>query len=858
MISLGKYSLIVILHLSFVFICATNVFASNKQICPYSVNSTHLTVWNGEEYFPINIKGINLGVALPGKFPSELTPTYEKYYEWFELIRAAGFNTIRLYTLHYPRFYQALRDYNQSNPLSPLLILHGVWLDEELEGYDADLFYTEEVFTQEIHDNINCVHGNHTIDHRYGKAYGTYDADISEWVLGYIIGREVSPLEVLTTNDNHSDLTSYAGTYLAIDDVNASEVFVTSMLDEVIRYEQTNYETMRPVSFSSWPTLDPLEHLEETTTDEDIASLELANMDFSNAPAGVFISYHAYPYYPDFISQEDTYTDYSDYLGQNSYLGYLTHLKAHYAQMPLIIAEFGVPSSWGVAHYAQSGMNHGGFDEAEQGDCDIRMYGNMLEAGCGGGVMFAWIDEWFKRTWVTDPFDFGVDDRVMWQNIMAAEQNFGLKGFKKEVLDWQTLASYSGSEPLDSIETSMDHAFYYLKLHTNQDFATLDTLWVALDTYDAVLGERVLMSGDTVQNGAEFLLRITNDEADLFVTQAYDLYGIWHGISSAEQLYHSTTTLGAPWNIVRWKNNSGDQDIQYVGHLKLNRLNLPATSMDAVTRTGDSISIRLPWSLLQFTNPAYSTVFADDRSTTDVTETETSDGIAVAVKYKDVLMQDTARYRWSAWNHFNDLVEYKKASYDYMEENIPYLSGLFIPVADNYKLTNTATAYLNDLSNGLMSNDVLLENGSKETVLIDPPLNGFIDLNANGTFEYLADNGYIGNDNFTYKVIGDHHVSDTATVNLNVVEGDADSSSSEFVGVKIYPNPAVDYLYVMSSDKIKSVKIMNGEGQILMKQRVGANELTINTSGYEPGIYVLSVDIGSKQLVRKIIVKRID
>ena len=94
------------------------------------------------------------------------------------------------------------------------------------------------------------------------------------------------------------------------------------MLNEVIDYEQTNYQTQRPVSFSSWPTLDPLEHPGETTTDEDVAFIELANIDYSNAPAGVFISYHAYPYYPDFISREETFTGYSDYLGQNSYLGY--------------------------------------------------------------------------------------------------------------------------------------------------------------------------------------------------------------------------------------------------------------------------------------------------------------------------------------------------------------------------------------------------------------------------------------------------------------------------------------------------------------------------------------------------------
>ncbi len=832
--------------------------ASQQTDYPFSTDSSHFTHWNGARYVPFTIKGMNLGVSVPGTFPGELAATTDQYWRWFTDIKEIGYNVIRLYTLHYPRFYNTLDSFNVAHPDNPIYIIQGVWLEEELAGYNQDLFYTSSAFSNEVEENVDCLHGNRTIDFRFGKAYGTYTKDVSKWVMAYLIGREVSNWEIETTNDNQPSLTSYTGEYLSISGVHAAEVFVTQHMDSLLIYEQNNYGTQRPVAFSSWPTLDPLTHPTETHTTEDDEVLELAGMDFSKAKAGFFVSYHAYPYYPDFISRDALHQAYADEYGANMYLGYLFNLKNHYKNIPLLIAEFGLPSSWGVAHYSQSGMHHGGNTELNQGIMDMRMFKNFEDASCAGGIQFAWIDEWFKRTWVTDPFDFGVDDRVMWQNVMAAEQNFGLVGFKKATLDWETLAAYSGSEPIDSIESTMDHAFFYLKLHTNQSFANLDTLWLAIDTYDSILGERVLASGDTVQNGAEFLLRITNDEADLFVTQAYDLYGIWHGISPAEQLYHSTTTLGAPWNIVRWKNNSGDQDIQYVGHLTVNRLNLPATSMDAVTMAGDSISIRLPWSLLQFTNPAYRTVFADDRSTTSVKETVTSDGIAVAVKYKGTLMQPTTRYTWSAWNNFNDLVEYKKAGYYYMEENLPYLLGFFIPIMDNYKLENGTSAYLNDASNGLMSNDILLENGSKETVLIDPPMNGFIDLNSNGTFEYLADNGYVGTDKFTYKVIGDYHVSDTATVNLDIIEGSADSSSSEFTGIRLYPNPAVDYLHVISSDEISSVKIVNANGETVMIQNVGANEVKINTSAYETGVYVLFVDVDGKQLMRKIIVKRVD
>ena len=83
-----------------------------------------------------------------------------------------------------------------------------------------------------------------------------------------------------------------------------------------------------------------------------------------------------------------------------------------------------------------------------------------------------------------------------------------------------------------------------------------DDIWISLDTYRADLGESILPTGDTVQNRAEFALHITNYAAELFVTQAYDIFGIWAGNSPASQLYHSVATDGAPWAIERWKTNN--------------------------------------------------------------------------------------------------------------------------------------------------------------------------------------------------------------------------------------------------------------------------------------------------------------
>ena len=75
----------------------------------------------------------------------------------------------------------------------------------------------------------------------------------------------------------------------------------------------------------------------------------LVNATPSN-PAGWFASYHAYPYYPDFMLYDPGYSIARSPEGRSNYFGYLTALKKHHRGVPLLIAEYGVPSSRGIAH----------------------------------------------------------------------------------------------------------------------------------------------------------------------------------------------------------------------------------------------------------------------------------------------------------------------------------------------------------------------------------------------------------------------------------------------------------------------------------------------------------------------------
>ncbi len=822
--------------------------SSHQQPFPFSVDETHITVWNGDYYSPLFIKGVNLGVAVPGTFPGELAATSQDYARWFQMIRDAGFNTIRLYTLHYPRFYEELMRFNEANPNSPLFIFQGVWLEEELPDYDENLNTLTASFEGEMEENVRAVHGDINIPPRLGKAHGTYIDDVSQWVIAYIIGREIHPPEVIETNQANPGMHSFDGNYLSISDVQASEVWVTERLDHLLTFEMDNYGTQRPVSASSWPSLDPIEHPFEENAYEESASLDLKHINFDNAKAGFFASYHVYPYYPNYISRDPRYVTFQDHIGQNSYLGYLTYLSEYYDRFPLIIAEFGGSSSWGVAKYAHSGIHHGGYSELEQGKNNIRMLKNIHQAGAGGGIQFSWLDEWFKQTWITNPFDFIIDRRILWHNATAAEQNFGLLGFRKpqNLTLWQ---EFSETDKVKRVHAQADFSYFQLKLDIDQHIQESDTIWISLDTYDESLGESVLPNGQTVSNRAEFALMITNYTAKLYVTESYDLFGIWFNTSEPEQQYRSTVTDGAPWSLVRWKNEIRSEEVQDIGHFNINRLNTPIFSTDAVRLFGDRIEIRLPWSLINFTDPSRREVMHDDRSTPE-TETRFSEGINIGIFYDDFAVETSSRFTWDTWNSASDAEEYPKASYLFMKEYLPTLPGNPIAVSDNYDL---GTGDINHISagDGLLHNDLSLDGMPMEAILVKPPKNGLIQLESDGSFSYLAESGFTGSDEFIYRVKAGFNWSDPVTVSLQISGTPVGRGFAE-----LYPNPVHNILNLRSNAVIDKVDIVDVLGRRVKTVDVNSTEVQVETVNIAAGVYFARIYSGNDIQLKKFVIVR--
>ena len=656
---------------------------------------------------PFYVKGVNLGVALPGHFPSEFPTDDSTYARWLELIAGARANAVRVYTILPPAFYRALKAWNAAHPDSGLWLLHGVWTElPPRQDYDGAAW--KAAFRAEMRRAVDVVHGRALIAARPGHAFGHYDADVSDHVLAFIIGREWEPFSITVFNRREPGRTKFSGRFLAVDRGRGTpaDVWMAEQCDYLLAYDWDTYHAQRPIAYTNWPTLDPLAHATEPTLEEeqrlrrlhgfpanprlkeydnDRESLDAMLVRTTAADlGGYFASYHAYPYYPDFIGLDSAYGAVS---GQSHYLSYLRELKRHHAGRPLLVAEYGVPSSRGVSHLDADGMDHGGHDERAMAEIDARLTRDVHEAGAAGGILFAWLDEWFKHTWVTIDLEVPAERTRLWHNMEDAEQHYGLLGQYAgpssgtpepggDAGAWEALPVIGqASSPTLVLRAGADPSYLYLAFAGGPRLGTARYV-VGVDTYRRDLGEFQLPGAhgrDTI--GFEFAL-VLNDTSDaqLLVAPWYNPYlGPRQGMgpTALDRFYNEAATVNSTghgrgaafdslfvttnrWRIGRHGRTYAARGVNR-GRLRYGRTAESTLADWYVEPASGLIEIRLAWGLLNVTDPSSRQVMVRYRRD-GVFETARTDGFRFAVVALDrasgaalARLEPERTYAWPTW-----------------------------------------------------------------------------------------------------------------------------------------------------------------------------------------------------------------
>ncbi|MER2071967.1 MAG: hypothetical protein ABS898_08630 [Psychrobacillus sp.] len=495
-------------------------------------------VYENDQWKPLTIKGVNIGMGKPGYFPGEAAITEEEYYRWFKQIGEMHANMVRVYTLHPPGFYNALKRYNKEHE-NKIYVLHGVWINEEKLEESLDAFEEENLkdFQTEMKTIVDVIHGNKIVKERPGHASGVYNADVSEYIAGWVLGIEWYPYMVLNTNEKHSSIGEYDGTYFETKGARPFEYWLAEQMDTIVKYEKESYNWVRPMSFTNWVTTDILEHPAEPAEQEDLVGVD-PNVIYTKNEMKLteqFASYHVYPYYPDFFNYEESYQKFVDHRGEfNSYAAYLKKLHEVH-RMPILIAEFGVPGSRGLTHKNPFGWNQGFHSEEEQGKIISRLFEDIMAEKLLGGLVFTWQDEWFKRTWNTVDYD-NPDRRPYWSNAQTNEQQFGLLSFDRHKIrvdgkteEWKGKPIYEKKDgSIRSLYVDHDERYLYIRLDYDTSFTG----------YPMILLDVVPDQGNTkfeglpnisFTNGIDFIVNLKESESRLLVDQYYDFFSYQYG-----------------------------------------------------------------------------------------------------------------------------------------------------------------------------------------------------------------------------------------------------------------------------------------------------------------------------------------
>ena len=267
------------------------------------------------------------------------------------------------------------------------------------------------------------------------------------------------------------------------------------------------------------------------------------------------------------------------------------------------------------------------------------MYEDIQKAGCAGGLVFTWQDEWFKRSWneknLSNP-----DGRASWSNAQSIEQLYGLLAFepgdgKAENYPDGKISEWSKEDVvLENNDTKLsmksDEKYVYFMVQGLSEIKSGNSINLALD---------VLPNAGTTHTKnldfaipVDFLIQINaekgskllvHDDSDLAV---YSI-AIKNKSAAVDDIYKKAEELMLPlknntdtFHVVSRASGSindfllNEKPLENVGMLKHGNANPNSENYDSNADyciNGDIVEVRIPWALLNFYDPSKCMVIDD-------------------------------------------------------------------------------------------------------------------------------------------------------------------------------------------------------------------------------------------------------
>ncbi|HEL0577193.1 TPA: hypothetical protein TU245_000228 [Streptococcus equi subsp. zooepidemicus] len=384
---------------------------------------------------PYLIKGVDVESSIAGYRQRDLSVDEKTYYRWFKQIAAMGANTIRVRVIMPVTFYHALSRYND-RASHPLYLLQGFRIDAYHDNSSISALDKAYLGTllREARASVDVIHGRKRIWHS-DLGLQHYDQDMSKWLLGYIVGDDwYSGTIAYTNHQNHAKPVGFKGRYYATTpQANRFEAILAEIMEEITSYESRKYGWQHLVSFSNTPQSDPFVYQDPFASQAaKYVQLTIENIKPSaKVKAGLFASYKL-------LDCHSAYRDYLlfDRLGLDDrlvgdikrmplYQGYVKLLTS-YHRVPVVVTGYGYSTARGVDQMISTSSP---LTEKDQGERLMADYTAFIASGCCGATIHSWQDDWTARSWNTS-FATNRHQGFLWGDVQSKAQGYGLLTFE--------------------------------------------------------------------------------------------------------------------------------------------------------------------------------------------------------------------------------------------------------------------------------------------------------------------------------------------------------------------------------------------------------------------------------------------
>lgn len=683
----------------------TNIYIplDNKKVTTdFIVSDGNIYSSRHDKLKQITIKGVNLDNFIPGHIPSDYAITQDIWLRWFKLISKMGANTIKITNINNPTFYDALYKYNSASD-TPLYLIQGISISDYVNN-NANDAYASDFYSQLYEDclcAVDVIHGKRNIASNEIHGSGIYRKDVSKWVIGYIVGNEWNSATIAYTNHKNEG-GAFRGNYIStIENANAFEVLLCKIMDATVTYESDKYGKQRLISFANDPLYDPFIYNEgydllyNKYVDLDIEDLKQRHY------KGLFAAYSIYELCDDYekgLSErtKNKLHNIKEIGHKDGYLHGYVEILSKYHMYPVVVTSFECSTSRGVI------KSDTPYNETDQGHMLVNAYNNIMDSGAKGAIIESWQDSWVKRSSNTS---YGINpyNSENWHDVQTLSQNKGILAFEP-VNKYHTVyldgdfGDFDGTPQIGTfgnltVNYSYDAQYIYFLVKGNQNFYKD----VAYLTFDITPNSGSYQYYDDTNSlefdrGIDFVLRIDGkNNTKLFVQDRYD--GFKENYTDA--LYKKDVFANPPAKgsndfavVGMLQHTQGVDDAtksemtvdEYLEVLKVCRYDTgnfrygitnPASadfnSLADFCFGRNGVEIRIPWTLLNFSDPSQCLVHKDYYECFGREDMRISEIYVAACnnEYTNVILMPAKLHMW---NSDIKIEERLKSSYEIIKE----------------------------------------------------------------------------------------------------------------------------------------------------------------------------------------------